>query len=553
MMTPRPAGDPDRGRAVDPARLAWAAALLAVGLTRLGGAPLFDVDEGAFSEATREMLEGGDWGHTTLNGEPRWDKPILTYWLQALSVSAFGLGEFALRLPSVLATWAWALSVMTFARPRWGWEAALLSSAIVVTCVGVMAIGRAATADALLNLWITLASLDLWRHLEGVAGGMRTQGPLRRAGLWVGLGLLTKGPVAMLVPGAAALIFVLTSVPPGARMGRLRGLVGDGVAWAIMAAVALPWYAYALQRHGMAFVEGFLLRHNLQRYGGTLEGHGGSAVYYLVVLPILMLPWTPLLCRVVLQARSLWTDGKGPDRFLLVWAGFVVAFFSLSGTKLPHYALYGMTPLALLAGRVGAGASGSRGWWVQAGLVILLPGGAVAATWAALAHAGSVADGLYRALLGAPAPLAGLAWTACGAMAAMAAVILGLRRASEGPAAPVRLAGAALLMAIWVHAALVPWWGERLQGPILRAAAVARQEAARAGATGGAVQWGVHLPSFAVHREASAPRRAPRPGEMALVRADQIDRLAAGGRWSPLFEERGIRLIRWEGVGEVPR
>ena len=91
--------------------LAWAlllALLLGLGL---GQVPLFDVDEGAFAEATRETLASGDWGHTTLNGEARWDKPILIYWLQAASVSLFGLNEAALRLPSALATWGWASPV----------------------------------------------------------------------------------------------------------------------------------------------------------------------------------------------------------------------------------------------------------------------------------------------------------------------------------------------------------------------------------------------------------------------------------------------------------
>src|SRR4051812_4569086 len=92
-------------------RIAWSLALLLPLLWQLGGTPLFDVDEGAFSEATREMLASGDWLHTTLNGAPRFDKPIGVYWLQALSVSLFGLGEFALRLPSVLACWAMALAL----------------------------------------------------------------------------------------------------------------------------------------------------------------------------------------------------------------------------------------------------------------------------------------------------------------------------------------------------------------------------------------------------------------------------------------------------------
>ncbi|MFM2118552.1 MAG: hypothetical protein RL722_20, partial [Pseudomonadota bacterium] len=87
----------------------WAAALLLVCLLGLGRAPLFDVDEGAFSEASREMVTSGDWLHTTLNGNDRFDKPIGVYWLQASSLSLFGVNEFAVRLPSALCTWAWAL------------------------------------------------------------------------------------------------------------------------------------------------------------------------------------------------------------------------------------------------------------------------------------------------------------------------------------------------------------------------------------------------------------------------------------------------------------
>lgn len=76
-----------------------AMALLVFFLLGLDQALLFDVDEGAFTEATREMLFSGDWGHTTLNGLDRFDKPIGVYWLQAISVSIFGINEFAFRLP----------------------------------------------------------------------------------------------------------------------------------------------------------------------------------------------------------------------------------------------------------------------------------------------------------------------------------------------------------------------------------------------------------------------------------------------------------------------
>ena len=68
----------------------WALALLGLFLLGLDQALLFDVDEGAFTEATREMLVSGDWSHTTLNGLDRFDKPIGVYWLQAISASIFG-------------------------------------------------------------------------------------------------------------------------------------------------------------------------------------------------------------------------------------------------------------------------------------------------------------------------------------------------------------------------------------------------------------------------------------------------------------------------------
>lgn len=497
-------------------RAAWAALLLLAGLAGLGGAPLFDVDEGAFAEATRELLASGDWSRTTLNGEPRWDKPILTYWLQALAVMAFGLNEFALRLPSLLAGWGWVLAVAAFARARWGDDAALGAGAVLAGGLGVAVIGRAATADALLNLWLALAGLDLWRHLEAsttAPGSAAARRPLRRAALWIGLGGLTKGPIALLVPGAAVALAILAGP---ARRARLRALLGDGPAWGVLLAVVLPWYGWTLWQHGPAFVDGFFIRHNLARYGGALEGHGGSVAYYAVVLPLLMLPWTPLLGLVLARGRTLWREPLA--RYLLGWAGFVLVFFSLSGTKLPHYALYGVTPLALLAGRTWADAGGLS----RCGARCRTP--SVAAT----ASSGSPTSRLI-------------------AMALLAAGTAALALARPGGRwrEPTGLAAAALVGLLWFHAALAPWWGERLQGPVRDLARLARQQAPGTPA----VQWGLHLPSFAVYLDREAPRRAPRPGELALVRADQLDGLAAaaGGTWTGLGAAPGLRLIRWDG------
>jgi len=499
-------------------RIAWALALALPLLWQLGGTPLFDVDEGAFSEATREMLASDDWGHTTLNGADRFDKPIGIYWLQGAAASVFGVNEFAFRLPSALACWAMALALASFAARRWGARAGLLAGVMTVTTLGFQMIGRGATADGVLNLLLVLATLDAWRFLESGA-----RAPLRRAYAWVGLGLLVKGPIAILVPGAAVLVWCTGS----RRFAPLRRALLDWPGWALLLAIAVPWYAYALQRHGMAFVEGFLLRHNVERFTGTIGGHAGSPLYYVAVLPLLALPWTPLLAAVLARWRATWADPLG--RFLLGWSAFVLLFFSFASTKLPHYVLYGHAPLVLLMARALADASprwrrvAAAGVFGSALLVAALP-------FLVLRIAPVVRDAFYRPLLsGAPAP----GWIAPGVLLAVLALLLAWRP-RQAPSA-LRIAGAGGALALFVAGWALPWFGEALQGPVRRAAAAAASQ------PGTVAQWQVHLPSFAVYLQRVSPKREPLPRDMVLTR---IDRLPPDqDRRARLFEERGVVLL----------
>src|SRR5436190_15597471 len=170
----------------------------------LGAAPLFDVDEGAFSQATLEMFERGDFLSTYLNGEPRYDKPILVYWLQAASVAALGPSEWAFRLPSALCATAWAWLTYLFVRRHYGIERALFAAALLATSLGVYIIGRAATADALLNALLAAAMFAAWLHLS--SGERRW---LYATHAVIALGVLAKGPIAILIPFATTLVFCL--------------------------------------------------------------------------------------------------------------------------------------------------------------------------------------------------------------------------------------------------------------------------------------------------------------------------------------------------------
>ncbi|HEX5682724.1 MAG TPA: glycosyltransferase family 39 protein [Ideonella sp.] len=519
-------------------RIPWALALalLLLAIFQLGAAPLFDVDEGAFSEATREMLQSGDWGHTTLNGEDRFDKPILVYWLQAASVGLLGLNEFALRLPSALCAWGWALALFVFARPRLGDRVAVSAALMLATSLGVLAIGRAATADALLNFLLVLTVCDAWRWLE-----TEQKAPLRRAFAWMGLGLLAKGPVAVLVPVAAGGVWLITAWDWRLALRRIGQAVGDVPAWLLLIGIAAPWYAYALNRHGQAFIDGFFVRHNLARYSSAMEQHGGGVGYYLAVLPLLLLPWAPLLAAVVWRAKAHWRDPLG--RFLLGWGGFVLVFFSLSGTKLPHYVLYGATPFVLLMA-IELERCGQAMRWALAVSALILLALFVVPAWLLPWLLPLVPKPEYRALLShAPAALGLMiaGTVAAGVVIGLAAAPARLREGLAPSATPLL---SSCVVALVLLGFGLPWWGTLLQGPVREAGLHARQRPEVA------VQWKLHRPSFAVYREQPTPRRAPAPGELALVNVEHLKKLPANdaNAYDIEFEERGIALIRWRGA-----
>jgi 4-amino-4-deoxy-L-arabinose transferase-like glycosyltransferase len=505
------------------ARAAIFALPFAAFLLRLGGAPLFDVDEGAFAEATREMFERGDFLSTYLNGNNRFDKPILIYWFQALAYLLFGPVEWAFRLPSALAACGWCYAIWHFARPRLGADAALAALAVGASALGTFVIGRAATADALLNLLLALALFDAWRHLES-----DRRAPLLRSYMWIALGILTKGPIALIVPGAVTFLYCASR-----RQWRqwLRASL-DPPGWCLLAALTVPWYATTLAIHGQAFIDGFILKHNVGRFTGTLEKHAGSLFYYVFTVPLLLLPWSgPLLaslCKIKRDAQD--TGDAGLRRYLWLWAAFVIAFFSLSGTKLPHYALYGATPLFLL---IAAHREELRRAWAHLAppallflLFIALP------TLLGLLATGTAGNAYYRAQLAEAPGLAGAGYygVCLGAFALWLAALAVMRHAAPWE----RLLAGAGLLVIAQALVVAPWLGAVLQGSLAEAVLFTR---ARPEAV---VTWRLDAPSVSVYRQGVTPSRPPRPGEIAITRSDRVPERG----YEILFQRSGVAVIR---------
>lgn len=484
---------------------------------QLGAVPLFDLDEGAFGQATREMFLRGDFLSTYLNGQPRYDKPILSYWLQAASLAMFGVDEFAFRLPSALAATAWTLLVFLFGRRVADARRGLLAALLMATSLAVTVIGKAATADALLNLLLAVSLMSLYLYLREE----------RRVWLYasaaaMGLGFLTKGPVAMAIPAGVSLLYCASR---GEWRTWLR-LVADGRAWGLFLLIAAPWYVAQYLREGEGFILGFFLHHNLGRFRQPLEGHGGGWWYYIPVLLLGMLPYTAVLSRALARSRQWFADPLG--RYLLIWFGLVFVLFSLAATKLPHYLTYGYTGLFLLMAPE-LEKPGPVGWLLLPqllflGLLLVLPG----LVEIALPR---IRDEWVRA------QLEGLAFPLEYYLLLAAALILTLyfMRERRIPNA-YKMMASGLLLAFLVSNQVLPMIADVRQQPVKDAGLLARQYPRAP-----VVMWGVNLPSFSVYSGRIVERREPRPGDVVLTKSA---RLPALGIHDLLYRRHGIALVR---------
>lgn len=497
-----------------------AAAVVLSFFLALGRYPLFDVDEGAFSEATLEMLQGGDLLRTTLNGAPRYDKPILVYWLQAASVRLFGVTEWAFRLPSAVSATLWGLLIFFFARRYYGAATALLATAAMATSIAVCIIARVATADALLNLLLAAAMFAAWLHLDT---GKR--GWLLASFAASGLGFLAKGPVAVLIPFAVTLIFCLLR----RDFATWRRAALDPLGLAIFALIALPWYAVTVYRDGWGFVEGFFLRHNLQRFAGPLQGHSGSFLYYVPVLIAATVPFTAWLVLAFVRVREIWRNDL--QLYLFLWFGFVAVFFSLAGTKLPHYLIYGLTGLFVVMAAQ-ARASRSHFWTLLPVALLFLA--LFCLPWALDWGAQRVRDPFYAQAF---ADLAGrLQQGYMGFAASAALVTLGLM---VEPVLDLRIkiVAMAAVAVTAVAGFIMPAAAASLQGPVKQAALFARERGYDV------VMWRLNTPSFSVYYGRPTPTtREPRPGEVVLTKTSELG--ASGRPFVSLYSNRGISLAR---------
>ncbi len=315
--------------------------------------PLWDRDEPRYAQTSRQMLESGDWVVPRLLDEVRTAKPVLIYWLQAASMRAFGVNEFAARLPSAVAMLLTLLTLAVVVYHTLGPRRALWTALVLASSGLVIAAAKMCITDAVLLLWVTIAQICLLatyaRHQRGDVRSWML--PLM---MWLAIGLagLTKGPVVLGVMLMTMLTLLLIDVG-GAFRERARWR--DAVRWGrdtrplvgllVLALVCGPWL-YLVERRAPGFVWTSLWHDVITRSRTSLEGHSGPPGYYLLTIWLTYFPWSLLIPASLVWA---WRRRANPvHRYCLAAIVGPWVMFELVQTKLVHYVLPVFPALAFL-------------------------------------------------------------------------------------------------------------------------------------------------------------------------------------------------------------
>ena len=501
-------------------KLALFLALFLSFFATLGWLPLFDLDEGAFSEATREMLESGNFLTTYLNGELRFDKPIFIYWFQALSVKIFGLNEFAVRLPSALAALLWVMATYKFTKFYSDERKAFIAAFIMIASLQITIIAKAAIADALLNLFIALAMFSLYRLYE-----TRENKFIYFTYLFVGLGALTKGPVAIMIPLIVSFLFFIIKGEWKFWLKSVFNPLGIG----IFLLVAAPWYILEYMDQGEKFINGFFFKHNVSRFSGAMEGHYGSLVYYIPVFVVGLLPFSSLYIKVVASVKKLIKNDL--HLFLIIWFLFVFIFFSFSGTKLPHYVIYGYTPLFVLVGLLWQ--EKVHDFWLILPSILLYLLLLALPIFLNFGGLEVIRDAYAVEILKDSMVL--FDWVYYGAL--IGSLILSVIMIRLEWSAYAKLLGVGFLFIVVINFVVMALVAHAKQTPIKEAAYIAKEQDLNV------TMSRINVPSFIFYSQKKVRRGEIRVGDVVLTKSNKLDSLK---KYDIIYKNRGLALVKVE-------
>ncbi|MDN3219593.1 lipid IV(A) 4-amino-4-deoxy-L-arabinosyltransferase [Pseudomonas nunensis] len=303
-------------------------------------------DEARYGQIAQEMRLSGDWIAPHFMGIRYFEKPIAGYWMIAIGQAVFGDNLFGVRIASALSTGLSVWLTYLIARRLWNDPRKSGACALLYMSFGLIA-GQAgyANLDPQFTFWVNLSLVALWFAIDSPSGK-------RRLGAWAvlgaacGMGFMTKGFLAWLLPVLIALPYMLWQ----RRLGEL--LRYGSLAVVVAAVVCLPW-VLTIHYQEPDFWRFFFWNEHIRRFAADDAQHARPWWFYLPLLVASSMPWAMLLPSTFIQA---WKNRRQPAMgFLLLWLLLPLGFFSLSSGKLPTYIMPCLLPLALLMGHTVVG------------------------------------------------------------------------------------------------------------------------------------------------------------------------------------------------------
>jgi len=331
--------------------------------------PPVDRDEAYFAQATKQMIETGDYVDIRYQADVRYRKPVGIYWLQAAVVnaaSALGLPDavttiWLYRVPSLLGAIGAVLATYWCALAFVSRRGAVLSALMMATSTILGVEARLAKTDAVLLFTVVVAMSVLARVYLAPRRADATPGIGMLAVFWtaIAVGILVKGPLVLMVVGLAAA--TLSILDRSARwLTALRPL--PGIAWLVL--LVLPWFIAIYWRVGSQFLVASVGEDMLAKIASPQEAHGAPPGLYVLLFFATFFPASML---AGLAAPAVWAVRREPAaRFLLAWLVPSWIVFELVVTKLPHYVLPLYPAIAILiAGAVETRVLSRRPWLVR--------------------------------------------------------------------------------------------------------------------------------------------------------------------------------------------
>lgn len=344
----------------------WTAACLLL-FWAIGYRGLWD-PEGRWAEIVREMFLKGDFFHPTINGEPYFDKPLLTYWAIALVTAVTGrLDEWVVRLPSAISGLLSLWATIYIGRRLWTEEVGRTAGWILLTTYGFLFWSRTGAADIENIAAITLAVCWYWAKRG-------------KPGFWSYLGFYLICFTGAHFKGLTALIIPMLAISPDVIRNR-RWLNYLNISHLIALAIGVAIYlvpfiiasktASGYQESGLAMV----FQENIQRYFRPFD-HKEPPYVYFYYLPLLFLPWTPIMLTALFSMVKSYRKLDTRTKWLLEAAFLIFLFFTVSGSRRSYYILP-VVPFCALLVSVFLSTSGKDGWkrigiGLQSGLIVLV-------------------------------------------------------------------------------------------------------------------------------------------------------------------------------------